>query len=101
MMITLIALFLKLYIFRQNLDNFNILVESLYGNMLHDKVVINDETSQLLTLSCIIKFYHYRFLVFPENIYIIYIYIYIYIYIFIYLVYIFYIFIYISSRFGQ
>ena len=35
-MITLIALFLKLYIFRQNLDNFNILVESLYGNMLHD-----------------------------------------------------------------
>ena len=36
MMITLIALFLKLYIFRQNLDNFNILVESLYGNMLHD-----------------------------------------------------------------
>ena len=36
MMITLIALFLKLYIFRQNLDNFIILVESLYGNMLHD-----------------------------------------------------------------
>ena len=26
----------KLHIFRQNLDNFNILVESLYENMLND-----------------------------------------------------------------
>ena len=34
--ITLIAVFCKLYVFRQNLDNFNILVESLYKNMLHD-----------------------------------------------------------------
>ena len=34
--ITLIAVFCKLYVFRQNLDNFNILVESFYRNMLHD-----------------------------------------------------------------
>ena len=45
MIITLIAVFCKLYGFRQNLDNFNILLESLYKNMLHDYVVINNETS--------------------------------------------------------
>ena len=30
MIITLIAIFCKLYVFRQNLDNVNILVESLH-----------------------------------------------------------------------
>ena len=36
MKIILITVFCKLYVFRQKLDNFNISVESLYGNMLHD-----------------------------------------------------------------
>ena len=36
MMIALIAVFCILYVFRQNLDNFNISVKRLYGNMLHD-----------------------------------------------------------------
>ena len=40
MILTLIAVFYKLYVFRQNLGNFNILVERLYGRMLHDLVVI-------------------------------------------------------------
>ena len=34
--ITLIVVFCKLYVFRQNFDSYNILVESLYRNMLHD-----------------------------------------------------------------
>ena len=66
MIITLITVFCKLYVSRQNLDNFNILLGSLYRNMLHNLVVINNETSQLLIFSCIIKFYHYRFLVFAD-----------------------------------
>ena len=60
----LCALFSKLYVFRQNLNNFNILVWSLYGDVLDDSVVINNKMSKLLTFGCAITFCNYRSLVF-------------------------------------